>query len=66
MMVDLDLDGMGSRPLLAMEISTLGDKVKSNSMTRVGYEREFLKHSTSLSETTPDYVRDLKDKNLIS
>ena len=32
-MVDLDLDGMGSRPILATEISTPDDKVNSNSLT---------------------------------
>lgn len=33
MMVDLDLDGMGSRPILAIKISTPDDKVNSNSLT---------------------------------
>ena len=33
MMVDLGLDAMGCRPILAMEISTPDDKVNSKSLT---------------------------------
>ena len=33
MMVDLDLDGLGFRPILAKEISMPDDKVNANSLT---------------------------------